>query len=338
MKQLDSSKGTLMTTPRSLLIDILQWRRPYGSNTEKGFIKKYIRPTGAVRDSFGNYILEIPSAKPTNNVVLWSSHLDTVHKVEGMQLVTVEGDWAYTNTKSSNCLGADCSTGIALMLQMIHYRVPGSYVFHAGEERGCLGSTWMQRNNPEWLKKHTHAVAFDRRKDCSVITHQMGINTASEDFVDSFIDVTGMHGFLKPDDGGSYTDTYQYKDLIPECTNISVGYDGEHTAAEIQDLLYYEILLDALLSADFEQLAVGVREEEEPWDYFGNSGYYNYKPLLPPKALQEDYNKNLICDNWREVINIFEAMGIDWETELMDSIGWEPKRISPYGSAYRSVS
>ena len=337
MKQLDSSKGTLMTTPRSLLIDLLQWRRPYGSNTEKGFIKKYIRPTGAVRDSFGNYILEIPSAKPTNNVVLWSSHLDTVHQVEGMQLVTVEGDWAYTNTKSSNCLGADCSTGIALMLQMITYKVPGSYVFHAGEEKGCLGSTWMKRNNPDWLKKHTHAVAFDRRKDCSVITHQMGVNTASDDFVESFIDVTGMHGFLKADDRGSYTDTYQYKDLIPECTNISVGYDGEHTAAELQDLLYYEILLDALLSADFEHLAVGVREEEDYLDYPWCSNY-GFKPLLPPKALQEDYKKNLICDNWREVISIFETMGVDWETELMDSIGWEPKRISPYGSAYRSVS
>lgn len=322
MKQLNS-----VVTPRNLLIDLLQWRRPYGSNTEKGFIKKYIRPTGAVRDGFGNYILEVPSSKPTDNVVLWSSHLDTVHQVEGMQLVTVENDWAYTQTKSSNCLGADCSTGIALMLQMIAYKVPGSYVFHAGEEKGCLGSTWMKRNNPEWLKKHTHAVAFDRRKDCSVITHQMGCNTASDDFVDSFIDVTGMHGFLKPDNTGSYTDTYQYKDLIPECTNISVGYDGEHTATEIQDLLYYEILLDALLSANFDHLTVGVREEEDYLDYPWSSSYDYNKPLLSPKALQEDYKKNLIQDNWKEVISIFETIGIDWETELMDQIGWEPKRI-----------
>lgn len=42
---------------------------------------------------------------------------------------------------SSNCLGADCTTGVWLILEMIKARIPGIYVIHNDEEIGCIGAT-----------------------------------------------------------------------------------------------------------------------------------------------------------------------------------------------------
>ena len=38
------------------------------------------------------------------------------------------------------------------------------------------------------------------------------------------------------------TDSYQFIDLIPECTNISVGYFNEHTVSEVQDIEFLKLL------------------------------------------------------------------------------------------------
>jgi hypothetical protein len=327
--------------PKKLLIELLRWRRPYKSTTEKGFINKYIRPTGAIADPFGNYILTVPG-NTGKNKILWSSHTDTVHMVEGVQNIIIESNTAYTETKNSNCLGADCSTGVAIMLCMIKAKVPGSYVFHAGEEHGCLGSKYLAKNSTEWLKEHTHAIAFDRRGDRSVITHQMGENTASEEFASSFIEATDMGMFLKPDPTGSYTDTYQYADHVDECSNISVGYLNEHTSNELQDLLYYEVLVDALCTADWSKLTVGTRE---PWSYYQDNYWNSFtkkepkNPLYLPvpantttaagtrvRSSQEEYFRMLIQDNWDVIQGILDTSVPDWELEVMRQIGWESKR------------
>ena len=42
----------------------------------------------------------------------------------------------------------------------------------------------------------------------------------------------------KKDEGGVYTDSAEFTDIIPECTNISVGYYKEHTVNETQDIQY----------------------------------------------------------------------------------------------------
>ena len=38
----------------------------------------------------------------------------------------------------------------------------------------------------------------------------------------------------KTDTGGSFTDTANYTDIIPECTNLSCGYYNAHTQSEYQ--------------------------------------------------------------------------------------------------------
>jgi hypothetical protein len=58
----------------------------------------------------------------------------------------------------------------------------------------------------------------------------------------------------KLDDTGIYTDTAEFFSLIPNCTNISVGYENEHTKKETLNKPYIEALRDSLVSADWSKL------------------------------------------------------------------------------------
>ena len=50
-----------------------------------------------------------------------------------------------------------------------------------------------------------------------------------------------------PDDTGLFTDTANYRRIIPECTNVSVGYANEHSAEELLDTWHLALLRDALI-------------------------------------------------------------------------------------------
>jgi hypothetical protein len=56
------------------------------------------------------------------------------------------------------------------------------------------------------------------------------------------------------DDTGVYTDTAEFTDYIPECTNISVGYDHEHSQQESLNMVYFQQLANAVLLVDWEAL------------------------------------------------------------------------------------
>ena len=57
-----------------------------------------------------------------------------------------------------------------------------------------------------------------------------------------------------PDSSGVYTDTAEFTLLIPECTNISVGYDHEHTTNESLDINHYDALAKAVVQIDWDAL------------------------------------------------------------------------------------
>jgi hypothetical protein len=56
------------------------------------------------------------------------------------------------------------------------------------------------------------------------------------------------------DDTGVYTDTAEFTDIIPECTNISVGYDHEHSQQECLNIHHYELLSQAVLAVQWDKL------------------------------------------------------------------------------------
>jgi hypothetical protein len=51
-----------------------------------------------------------------------------------------------------------------------------------------------------------------------------------------------------------YTDTAEFIEVIPECTNISVGYYSEHSDKESLDILHFQALADRVAKIDWDSL------------------------------------------------------------------------------------
>lgn len=235
---------------REELLEMLTYQRPGRSVHESKFIARYLKPLKVRMDVFGNLVKVIKNPDGSKPTILWSCHTDTVHRTSGRQKVEQFDNYAYVTGKE--CLGADCTTGVWLMRHMILAKIPGVYIFHRDEEVGRKGSIWIAEHNKELLKGINHAIAFDRKGTESIITRQMSGICCSADFAKSLN--TALGGGFKEDPTGSYTDTASYIRLIPECTNLSVGYLNQHSNNEIQDLTFSDYLLDQILEADFTQL------------------------------------------------------------------------------------
>ncbi len=229
-----------------LFTEMLQYMRPAGSKAERNFIKRYIKPLEVEQDAFGNLYKRVGTAP-----ILWSSHTDTVHITGGKQAVDIDAN-GWLTAPLSNCLGADCTTGVYLMREMILAGVEGLYVFHRAEEVGGQGSAWIAKNTPQLLEGIKFAIAFDRKDMSSIITFQFGERCCSDGFGKSLMAQLGDGWAL--DDGGTFTDTANYVDLIGECTNLSVGYYDQHTRKERQSWPFLLYLLDRLKALDVNAL------------------------------------------------------------------------------------
>ena len=251
----------------SELVEMLGYCRPHGSQTEIDFTNKYVVPLGTVPDSFGNQMMVVGDSPPK---VMWSSHLDTVHRDEGRVPIWVDGNTARVHRKKGgSCLGADCTTGVWIMMEMIRAEVPGLYVFHRGEEVGCLGSEHIREHYKKLLSTIDACIAFDRYGTDSIITHQMSQRGCSEEFAQSMI--AQLPGY-KTDDGGSYTDSYTYFEDISECTNISVGYYRQHTKDEHQNLSFAQQLRDWMVKFDPSKLVFKRDPTIVDYSSFGRGG------------------------------------------------------------------
>lgn len=259
---------------------MVSYRRKQGSKYQQKFCNRYLQPVFGSPDRHGNYTLIIGD-KPK---VAFMAHHDTVHKLDGRAKPEVLDDFVVSS--DTDVLGADCTTGIWLMLRMIQAKVPGVYVVHAAEEIGCVGSRNLVDDNPIWLSYVQAAISFDRKGYTSIITHQMSGRTCSDAFADSLNEI--LDGNFEKDDTGVYTDSNEYASVIPECTNLSVGYFSQHTANEHQDWVFMLALADMLVSANWEKLVIArdpsVREFQS-YKYTGSM----YKGRYPDDYDWEDY-------------------------------------------------
>ena len=260
------------------LLDILTYRREHGSKGEKAFISKYLKDFKPYKNPAGEilaYVHEIKSKH--HNKILWSCHIDTMHRSNPntiKQNVFLDPyNVAFVDHKS-DCLGADNGAGVWIMLEMIRAGVAGSYVFHRGEEKGCIGSSQMASDHTSWIKKHTHAFAFDRKGTTSFITHQMGSRCCSDDMAMHVIKGLDLGYVL--DDTGVYTDTAEYAHLIPECVNLSVGYASEHSSTETLDVDHVVRLKDALIKIQWDKVPIKRKAEPKIDKY---AGFYNEMPM-----------------------------------------------------------
>jgi acetylornithine deacetylase/succinyl-diaminopimelate desuccinylase-like protein len=146
-----------------------------------------------VVDDYGNIFLTILTLDGGVPALMWTSHTDSVAsrgEPYNSELGVYERDGSRilgltTPNNGTSCLGADCGTGVWLMMAMINAKKPGRYAFFRDEETGCEGSKWAADNTPERFKGVVHAIAFDRAGTTDIITSQHGSRCASEAFATS---------------------------------------------------------------------------------------------------------------------------------------------------------
>jgi len=257
-------------------------------------------------------MLDIPSLSsgaPQPNI-LWSCHVDTVAAHGGPQQVCVDenGIAALSDRKPGRSLGADDGVGVWLMLEMIEAGIPGLYVFHRGEEKGCLGSRWIVKNTPAVLEGIQAAIAFDRQGHSDVITHQSYGRTCSDKFAWSLANQLNAFGTLqmKPDNTGIYTDTNEYAHIVPECTNVAVGYRSNHGPNETLDLKHCELLLEATLAMDLSGLVIdrdpAVIEDDFDYKWGRSRAFSDLEEIDRIASLIErypfDFAEALVAGGW----------------------------------------
>ena len=120
------------------------------------------------------------------------------------------------------------------------------------------GATYVAEHDADLLREFDRAIAFDRRGVSDVITHQGYGRCCSDVFGEALSDALNYQSFDKllymPSDAGVYTDTAEFVDIIPECTNISCGYMYEHSDREELDVDHLVALANSVCRIDWDAL------------------------------------------------------------------------------------
>jgi len=252
---------------KSTFLKLTSKTYPYGY--EDDFVKEMqdinVLPKNLEKDTQGNYLLKIGDSR-----TIFASHFDTACKSQTPVKHVIDGN--IIKTDNTSILGADDKAGVTIMLWMIKNNVPGTYYFFIGEEVGCIGSG-LAAKFLEFKGIYDRIISFDRRGTTSIITHQSGTRTCSDEFGKELARQLNNHKIgleYKIDNTGVYTDSAEFTSVIPECTNVSVGYYQEHTTTEHQDIKHLEKLANACLFVDWESLPTkrDMNKIESKWDSF----------------------------------------------------------------------
>ena len=203
------------------------------------------------RDAAGN--LHVDTRMTKDHRTLFVAHVDTVHRKQGPNKIKQTNTHWYADGAA---LGADDGAGVAMLMHLLHAGVHAYYIFTQGEECGGIGATFLAKTQRELLSEFDRAIAFDRRGIDSVITHQGRGRCCSDVFADALSAALNADDTLMylPDNTGVYTDTAEFIEDIPECTNISVGYYSEHSDKESLDILHFQALANRVARIDWDSL------------------------------------------------------------------------------------
>ena len=280
-------------------------RRDHLSQTEAWFVSWLCnRLPVSMIDASGNVYVDMRT-DPTHRT-LFTAHTDTVHHGGGVNKVHVDGKmW---RASQGHALGADDGAGIAILCHLIEAQVPGLYVFFRGEERGGIGSRWASKHMANAYADLDRAIAFDRAGYYDVITHQAGGRCCSDVFANALADQISLpDSWFAPSDMGVFTDTAELTDLIPECTNVSVGYRHQHGDMEQQDVEFLWSLAQQCVQVAWDALPT-VRNPKVPepakHDIFNRADWVDYRSMDPVVDDTED-------DEY-----------VDDEADLWDALDW----------------
>ncbi len=241
-----------------MLLRLLRVASPHPD--EKYYLES-ILPQGGKWDKENNYVIEVPGDSET----LFAAHLDTVGDKPKLTEPIYKDGFLYASGKDVRCLGGDDRCGILCLMALIEEGIPGTYIFHGCEERGAHGAQFLVTEMD--MTKFKRAIEFDRRGTQSIISEMSGDKVCSPEFSTALAGHIGMQYAADPT--GSFTDVYFYRDVVPEVTNVSVGYYKEHSKDECIAVLWLiDHLVPALLKVPWETLPVvhnpvAEKEEEE---------------------------------------------------------------------------
>lgn len=268
--------------PSEMLVSILRTKRAHTSKGDYNFrawLTSQLQRLGFPPTVLAEGCLLVRTNPKSDT--LFSCHIDTCHsQVESDDLTGQDlaydpafGDILLPNGTKSACLGADDGAGIYVMLRMIEAKVPGSYLFHTGEERGGLGAYAMLRSHAALLDEFSRAIAFDRavqRGENPEVIHTQGGRACA-----SIAAAEALCGALNKTTAifekqfvtsakGSFTDTKVYAGIIPECFNVGVFYASQHTPREWLNVAGLEQLVKACLEVKWDELPVLRKPAPEP--------------------------------------------------------------------------
>jgi hypothetical protein len=252
---------------------------------------------------------------------MFTCHLDTADKKQKKVNHIFEDNIISTDGKS--ILGADDKAGMTVLLYMISKKVPGLYYFFIGEEVGCIGSGLLFDNwkETEFSNYITKIVSFDRRGTKSVITHQLYGRCCSDDFAQELanrLNIVNKRLSMVTDSTGIMTDSAQFISIVPECTNISVGYYKEHTIGEHQEISFLKNICQAASKIDWETLPV--KRDPEEYDEEEEICNQMFGRNLNPFDENDDYedDPNWLEDNWTWIKDVDGEMEELCASDIVD--------------------
>lgn len=270
--------------PDSLILRILTKPRSHDTPTERMF-NQFVRGQllGANLTVYDlpmeQFYVQVLDKDGKVNDVMFACHMDSVDTAKDildkkLMYDTNFGHLFLANDSPGSCLGADDGAGVWMLLKMIGRKVPGTYVFHRGEECGGLGAKAIATGHKEWLKTFNLVVEFDRKGTSDIVTHQRGrTECASKKFSERLAEVMNDKGLsMKPTDSGVYTDCFEYRKFINEGINIAVGYESAHTHKEELNYAYLCALLEAVCLVDWSALPVD-RDASKATDSYSYGGW-----------------------------------------------------------------
>lgn len=303
---------------KSHLLDILSLVRPANSKGEQVMVKYITDHLNALgitytTDGYGNISVNLLPTQETTSRVMFTAHTDTVHRN-----ADTTQNLAYLDDKheivglpadsQSTCLGADDGTGCWVLLSLIEAKIPALYVFFRAEEIGGLGSEYYRTDkaNADLLESLTHCISFDRKGYNDIITEQWGGICASDEWAITFareLNAIDSTISLAPN-VGTFTDSANFTDVIAECTNISIGYDRQHTDQETQDLAFADKLVQALLQID----------------WLKQTSHRNPAGITPAYLARYEYTDSYFTyldDDLAEHIHYLEQLGMTYAEDLV---------------------
>lgn len=269
--------------PDPLLLKILSTKRCHGSQGDTNFrlfLIDTLKGMGLKPEIKAEGCIVVSTDEKSDT--LFSCHIDTVHNTgesDGtFQKLAYDGVMGHLilqreQVPMPTCLGADDGAGIYIMLKMLAAKVPGSYIFHTGEEKGGIGSRAMLNKHRDWLYNFNRAVAFDRPSDFEVIVTQGGTTCASKEAGDFIVNEFKKYNLgYELSHKGVFTDTKVYIGVIPECFNIGVAYYNQHGKDEYLDVVHLDELVKAAISTPWDSMPT-VRKPVEAYTPPRSSGY-----------------------------------------------------------------